>query len=281
MLTIPTNVVFHSDTKTLLAIDTCIDMSLAGIGVNILLTGPQGSGKSTLARAIAARYARCFAEIEVGLISEAAELFGSLTLVDGNTVFQESLFSKAIQIPNCIVHLQEINRGESDRVLNGIFSVLDPDQRAIYHPESSRLLKVAEGVIFVASMNEGAQYIGTLPFDAALRDRFTVRIELDYPDTSTEAGIIKDKSGCSFTDAQILARAAARLRGNKDYKGLPVSTRSLIAAGQMVSRGIPIAEAWCNTTTLSSEDNQVALAFFQAQGIPLPQAPEPVVITDS
>ena len=118
-------------------------LSKEGEIVNILIGGPKGSGKSTLPYQYAAVNSLPFVVIEVGLLSEASQIFGTTILKDGRTEYQEGLFTQAITMPGCVIHLQEINRIESDKTLNALFSVLDDQQRQIWVDEGSKNYEVS------------------------------------------------------------------------------------------------------------------------------------------
>ena len=53
--------------------------------INILVTGNQGCGKSSLVRQFASYYQRPMATFQVGLLSEAGQLFGQQRLKEGET----------------------------------------------------------------------------------------------------------------------------------------------------------------------------------------------------
>ena len=164
-----------------------------GLTVNVLVQGPQGTGKSELAQQYAAQHKRPFAIIEIGLSSEPSALFGKIDLVNNNTVWTPSLFTTAIQTPGAVIHLQEINRPENDRILNGIFSVLDAKQRGLWNDDLGQWIKVAQGVTFFASLNEGYAFVGTIPLDAALADRFRTKIRLTVLPQTIEAELIQTR----------------------------------------------------------------------------------------
>ena len=234
---------------------------------NILLLGPQGSGKSTVPRSFAYTYNRPLATIEVGNYAEASEFFGSLELKDGDTQYVDSLFTRAIQTMGCVIHLQELNRGESDRILNGIFSILDPDQRSMYHQESGRTLKVAPGVIIFASMNEGLEFVGTIELDSALKDRFGIVLEMDYPAYDIEALIIEEKTGVAPHIAQSLALIARGVRDNTQETER-VSTRSLLEVGHLLKAGISMQEAFEFCVPVSEEGRETIRVTMQAMNLP-------------
>lgn len=144
--------------------------------INILVTGNQGCGKSSLVRQFAGYYQRPMATFQVGLLSEAGQLFGQQRLKDGETFYQSFLFPRAIRVPGCVIHLEEINRSENPHALNELFSVLS-EERSIWIDELG-MVDVAPRLIFFATMNEGVEFSGTDEMDAALKDRF-YRIHLE------------------------------------------------------------------------------------------------------
>ena len=210
-----------------------------GNNINALLRGPSGCGKSELVNQYAATRQRPLAVLEVGRLSEASQIFGSQTLESGTITFQPGLFLVAIQTPNCVIHLQELNRAESDKALNAIFSVLDETFRAIWLDELQELIQVAPGVTFFATINEGYQFMGTMPVDEALANRFSINMELGYLPPAQETIILTTRAGINHDDAVSLVGVANTLRTAKE-NSIHVSIRQVLAMGKMVKRGVPL-----------------------------------------
>jgi nitric oxide reductase NorQ protein len=207
--------------------------------VNVLVVGKQGCGKSSLVKQFAAHYKRPLSTFQIGLLSEPGQLFGEKGLKEGNTFFEEFLFPKAISTPGSVIHLEEINRPEHPKALNDLFSVLSED-RSIW-VEGLGLVKVAEGVIFFATLNEGAEFTGIDMMDAALRDRFYI-IQVDYPPADIEEEIICSKTGVSREIAKKIINVINLLRNNAQMP-LSISTRHSLMIAEFTSEGADIREA--------------------------------------
>ena len=221
-----------SGTKEILStVDVMVE---AGRNPNILVAGPQGTGKSELPVQYAATRNRPFAVLEVGRLSDPSQIFGFMDLKDGNTVYVKGLFTEAITTPNCVIHLQEINRPENDKALNALFSVLDDNQRSIWIDEIQDYVRVAPGVTFFASLNEGFEFVGTMPLDEALRSRFHFKIMLGILPFPQEMALLQSKCGLSGSDAQQLMDTVQRLRNN-NQASIFVSTRDVVNMADLIS----------------------------------------------
>ena len=215
--------------------------------VNVLVAGKQGCGKSTMVKQFAARHNRPLATFQIGILSEPGQLFGEHKLKNGETYYQQFLFPRALQTKGCVIHLEEINRPEHPKALNMLFSVLAED-RKVWMDELG-LLKVADEVVFFATLNEGEEFVGTEMLDAALRDRFYVTL-LDYLPMDVEANVIHLKTGISEAHAQTIVNISNKLRVN-DQEPIVVSTRHTLMIGEMVAVGATIKEAFVNSLQMS------------------------------
>jgi nitric oxide reductase NorQ protein len=215
--------------------------------VNVLVAGKQGCGKSTLVRQFAARNRRALATFQIGILSEPGQLFGEHRLRSGETYYQEFLFPKAIQTPGCVIHLEEINRPEHPKALNMLFSVLAED-RKVWTDELG-LLKVADGVVFFATLNEGEEFVGTEMLDAALRDRFYVTL-LDYLPPEVETQVLQLKAGIGEADALTIVNVANKLRSNTQ-EPIVLSTRHSLMIAEMIAVGASLEEAFIHSLQVS------------------------------
>jgi nitric oxide reductase NorQ protein len=206
--------------------------------VNVLIAGRQGCGKSSIVNQYAAVFRRPLATFQVGILSEPGQLFGEYALENGETKYKQFLFPQAIQTPNCVIHLEEINRPEHPKALNMLFSILS-DDRQVWMDELGTL-KVADGVTFFATLNEGDEFIGTELLDPALRDRFYVLL-MDYLPTDVEREVLIQKTGISEGQADDIIQAVKALRSNSDLK-IEVSTRTTLMIGEMVAAGGTLRE---------------------------------------
>jgi len=217
--------------------------------VNVLVSGRQGCGKSSLVRQYAAIYGYPLSTFQVGILSEPGQLFGEYALEFGETKYKQFLFPEAIQTPNCVIHLEEINRPEHPKALNMLFSLLS-DDREVWIEELG-LLQVADGVVFFATLNEGEEFIGTELLDAALRDRFYLLL-MDYLPNDVEKEVLIKKTGVTPEQAEDILAAVNYLRGSGEL-GIDVSTRTTLMIGEMMAVGASLRDALSISLQASKE----------------------------
>ncbi|WDN88376.1 nitric oxide reductase NorQ protein [Desulfosarcina sp. BuS5] len=233
----------------------------ASTPVNLLVVGKQGCGKSSLVSQFAARHQRPLATFQVGILSEPGQLFGELRLKDGETYYQQFLFPQAISTPNCVIHLEEINRPEHPKALNMLFSILSDDRQAWLDDLGN--VKVADGVVFFATLNEGEEFSGTEMLDAALRDRFYV-ISMDYLPLDVEKEVLIRKTGLNEVEAQRVVSILNDLRYNTKMP-MAVSTRHSLMIGNLVKAGASIREALIFSLQMSKEALEAILLTVQME----------------
>lgn len=211
--------------------------------VNILVRGKQGCGKSELVTQYAASRNRPLAVLEVGRLSDSKEIFGWMDVQGGSLSYRKGLFTEAITTPGAVIHLQELNRSDSDKALNAIFSILDDTFRQVWMDELGGFVKVAKGVAIFASLNEGFEFIGTRPLDTALLNRFQLRLDLGYLPQGVERNLLMIRTGIDATKAEALISGVARLRANP-MEPLHISTRDTINIANLLLSGLTEMEAF-------------------------------------
>jgi len=217
--------------------------------VNVLVVGKQGCGKSSLVRQFAAYFKRPMATFQIGLLTEPGQLFGQYEIKNSETIYQENLFPKAINTPRCVIHLEEINRPEHPKALNELYSVLSED-RSIWIDQLG-MVKVSEGVVFFATMNEGEEFVGTELLDAALRDRFYI-IHMDYLPSNIEKRLLVLKTGIKEEEAELITRVINRLRSDPENP-TPISIRHALMIAELVSLGASVREALIYSLQVSKD----------------------------
>ena len=167
-------------------------------GKNVLIVGPTGSGKNLAVQSVAKilNKSENFFYYNFGATTDARSSLIGNTAFDKSTgtVFNESMFVKAIRTENAIILLDELSRAHPDSV-NIIMTVLDNLQRYLRLDEKkeSEIVKVAKGVCFIATANVGNEYTGTRVMDRALLNRFSVKIEMNPLKKDEELQLMKQQ----------------------------------------------------------------------------------------
>ena len=220
-------------------------------GKNIMMTGPAGCGKTMAAKAAANSIEGYSMEIfNLGSTQDPrATLIGNTQFdTKKGTVFSPSPFVKAIQTPNTVIVLDEISRAHPE-AHNILMSVLDAGQRYLRLDEAadSPVVKVAEGVSFIASANIGNEYTSTRQLDRAIVDRFTI-IEMDTLTSEEETSLLMMMY--PSVDEVVLTNVAkiTSMTRNDVKKEVPtlsnsLSTRTAVEIGSLLYDGFSLAEA--------------------------------------
>jgi MoxR-like ATPase len=220
----------------------CLNVHREGF---LLLVGPSGCGKTEVIGLLAKTMYRSLHPFSFGAITEPrASLIGTTHFDPARgTYFQPSRFSQAIQDPNSIIRLDELNRTDV-YVQNYLFSLLDA-QRALHIDEQTSIASVAPGVSFFGTANVGLEYVGASKIDQALLDRADVVIRMDFPTREQESKLLIDRARITATEAELLtaiAKEQRRLTARQEFEK-SISTRRLLRCAEQCCLGIPMKEA--------------------------------------
>ena len=224
-------------------------------GKNILLLGPTGCGKTLAAQTIANvlnKNDKVF-YFNLGATQDARSFLIGNTHFDKNTgtLFRESTFIKAIRTPNAIILLDEISRSHHDGV-NILMTVLDDLQRYLRLDEKDdcEVVKVAEGVTFIATANVGNEYTATRVMDRALLSRFPVKIEVTPLDKDSEYNLLKSRFDITDENQLDILKAICeiaehtRKQVKQDDSKLTnfIPTRSTVEIAELIVDGFNLLE---------------------------------------
>ena len=217
---------------------------------NIMMTGPAGCGKTMAAKALVKALDRPDFYFNLGATQDPrATLIGNTQFSkDNGTFFAESAFVKAIKTPNAVILLDELSRAHPD-AWNILMTVLDGGQRYLRldEAEGSPIVKVANGVTFIATANIGNEYTSTRVIDRAILDRF-VTIEMDVLTDEQEYGLLKFMfPEVAEDDLKAIAEIAhhTRTQSMSDAGKVTamVSTRASVEMAGLIYDGFDLFEA--------------------------------------
>ena len=217
---------------------------------NIMMVGPSGCGKTMAAKSLVKALNRPDFYFNLGSTQDArATLIGNTQFSkDKGTFFSQSAFVKAITTQNAVILLDELSRAHPD-AWNILMTVLDEGQRYLRldEAEGSPIVKVAEGVTFIATANVGNEYTSTRVLDRAILDRFTT-IEMDVLNDVQEYELLAsmypnvDKHELKAV-AEISHHTREVSRSESGKLTSMVSTRASVETAGLIYDGFTLMEA--------------------------------------
>lgn len=233
---------------------------------NILLKGPTGSGKTKLAETLSDEVRRPMHQVNCSVDLDTESLLGFKTIQTNEEGQQEIVFIdgpviKAMKQGH-ILYIDEINMAKPETlpILNGVLDY----RRQITNPYTGEVIKAAPGFNVIAAINEG--YVGTLPMNEALKNRFIV-IEVYYIDGHILKTVIKEQS--RLQDDKVIEQI---IKFNEDLRTMTkqgqiseeaASIRALIDLSDLATV-IPIERAIKRTIIDKLEDEREQQAIINA-----------------
>ncbi|TDM42409.1 MoxR family ATPase [Macrococcoides goetzii] len=153
-------------------------LAMLNLSKNVLLKGPTGSGKTKLAETLSVDMDQKMNSINCSVDLDAESLLGYKTIenINGESqiVFVDGPVIEAMREGN-ILYIDEINMAKPETlpILNGVLDF----RRTITNPFTGEVIKAHDNFKVIAAINVG--YVGTLPMNEALKNRFVV-LDLRY-----------------------------------------------------------------------------------------------------
>ncbi|AZB44860.1 MoxR family ATPase [Bacillus sp. FJAT-42376] len=162
------------------------------LGKNVLLKGPTGAGKTKLAETISSIFNRSMHSINCSVDLDAEALLGYKTIhtSEGKTSI-EFVSGPVIQAmkKGHLLYIDEINMAKPETlpILNGVLDY----RKMITNPFTGEVVRGSEAFGVIAAINEG--YVGTVPLNEALKNRFVI-IDVPYIQGEELRRIIESQS---------------------------------------------------------------------------------------
>jgi nitric oxide reductase NorQ protein len=209
-----------------------------GARMPVMLKGPTGCGKSRFVEYMAWKLGRPLITVACNEDMTASDLVGRFLLDREGTRWQDGPLTSAARI-GAICYLDEVVEARQDTTV--VIHPLTDHRRNLPLDKKGELIQAHEGFQLVISYNPGYQSL-MKDLKQSTKQRFAA-LDFNYPDEDTEAEIVATEAGIGRRDAEKLVQIAHRARNLKGH-GLDegISTRLLVYAGQLISKGVePVA----------------------------------------
>ena len=158
-----------------LLIDAIVALSM---GKNILLKGPTGSGKTKFGETLSHLFQQPMFSVNCSVDLDAESLLGFKTLAyeDEKQVIEFVPGPVTSAMNNgTFLYIDEVNMAKPETLplINGVLDY----RRTVTNPFTNEIITAKEGFNVIAAINEG--YVGTVPLNEALKNRFIV-IDVPY-----------------------------------------------------------------------------------------------------
>jgi nitric oxide reductase NorQ protein len=204
----------------------------------VMVKGPTGCGKSRFVEYMAWKLGRPLVTVACNEDMTAADLVGRFLLEPGGTRWQDGPLTLAAR-HGAICYLDEIVEARQDTTV--VIHPLTDHRRTLPLDKKGELVRAHADFQLVISYNPGYQSI-LKDLKQSTKQRFGA-LDFHYPDRAIEIEIVAHESGVSPEVAGRLVSVGEKTRNLKGH-GLEegVSTRMLIHAGHLITRGIdPVA----------------------------------------
>jgi len=212
----------------------------------MMLKGPTGCGKTRFVEAMAFRLGRPLVTVACHEDLSATDLVGRYLLEGEEPIWHDGPLPTAVR-HGAICYLDEVVEARKDTIV--LIHPLTDDRRILPVEKRGELLTAPDDFMLVISYNPGYQSV-LKDLKQSTRQRF-LSVEFDYPPAEAEIQIVAREGGIDDSTARDLVKIGEKVRNLKGH-GLEegVSTRLLVYAAQLISRGVNPVVA-CETAIAS------------------------------
>lgn len=200
----------------------------------MMLKGPTGCGKSRFVEYMAYKLGRPLITVACHEDMTASDLLGRFLLDSDGTRWQDGPLATAARI-GAICYLDEVVEARQDTTV--VIHPLTDHRRTLPLDKKGELIEAHPDFQLVISYNPGYQSL-MKDLKQSTKQRFGA-LDFDYPAEDIEVAVVAKESGVDKASAEKLVQIAHRARNLKGH-GLDegISTRLLVYAGQLISKGI-------------------------------------------
>jgi nitric oxide reductase NorQ protein len=208
-------------------------------GLSVLLKGPTGCGKTRFVEAMAHDLQRPLITVACHDDLTTADLVGRFLLKGGETRWVDGPLTRAVR-SGAICYLDEVVEARQDTTV--VLHPLADYRRQLPIDRLGVTLDAAPGFCLVVSYNPGYQSV-LKDLKDSTRQRM-VAIDLDFPPVEVEEKVVAHEAAIDPEIATRLVRLGQAVR-RIETAGLRevASTRVLIAAGRLMTEGLPLRDA--------------------------------------
>ena len=217
----------------------------------MMLKGPTGCGKSRFVEYMAYKLGRPLITVACNEDMTASDLVGRFLLDADGTKWQDGPLATAARI-GAICYLDEVVEARQDTTV--VIHPLTDHRRTLPLDKKGELVEAHEDFQLVISYNPGYQSL-MKDLKQSTKQRFGA-LDFDYPAEEIEVAIVSKESGVDKATAEKLVQISHRARNLKGH-GLDegISTRLLVYAGQLISKGVdPLAACSMTMVTPLTDD---------------------------
>lgn len=226
----------------------------------VMLKGPTGCGKTRFIQYMAWKLSRPLVTVACHEDLSATDLVGRYLLEGEETIWHDGPLSAAVKY-GAICYLDEVVEARKDTIV--LIHPLTDDRRILPVEKRAVVLSAPPDFMLVVSYNPGYQSV-LKDLKQSTRQRF-ISIEFDYPPAEIEVEIVRREGQVDEQTARDLVKIGEKVRNLKGH-GLEegVSTRLLIYAAQLISRGIS-PETACEVAIVSpiTDDNELQRSIHE------------------